>query len=111
MIMSEISIQELMLNMPKVFLPDKAVGVDTVIQYHLKGAEAGDWIVTIKNGTCVVEPGTTPSPKLTLTADSQDYKDLVTGKINGMQAFTLGKLKMVGDFSIAMKLNSFFKKA
>ncbi len=107
--MTEISVQELMNRMPKAFMPEKAEGVDTVIQYHLTGEEGGDWIITINDGKCTVEPGVAQNPKMTLTADSQDYKDVITGKTNAMQAFMQGKLKLAGDLNMAMKLTNFFK--
>ena len=105
----EITIDTLMSRMPKAFRPEKAQGVDTVLQYHLTGAEAGDWIVTIKDGQCTVTPGVADNPKMTLTADSQDYKDIFTGKSNAMQAFMTGKLKLAGDLTQAMKLPEYFK--
>ena len=107
--MSEITVQELMDRMPKAFMPEKAEGVDTVIQYHLTGEEGGNWIITIKDGECTVEPGEAENPKMTLTADAQDYKDVITGKSNAMQAFMQGKLKLAGDLNMAMKLTNFFK--
>lgn len=67
--MTEISVQELINRMPKAFMPEKAEGVDTVIQYHLTGEEGGDWIITINDGKCTVEPGVAQNPKMTLTVD------------------------------------------
>jgi putative sterol carrier protein len=107
--MSDITVEKLMSRMPKAFLPDKAVGVDAVIQYHLSGEEAGDWIIRIQDGTCTVEPGVAENPKMTLSADSEDYKNVILGKINGMNAFMEGKLRLAGDLNLAMKLTSFFK--
>jgi putative sterol carrier protein len=109
--MSEISVRELMGRMPKAFIPEKAEGVDAVIQYHLTGDEGGDWIITIKDGQCTVEEGTAENPKMTLTADSGDYKDVILGKMDGMNAFMQGKLKLAGDLNLAMKLASFFRMA
>ena len=106
--MSEITVKELMSRMPGAFRPDKAEGVDTVIQYHLTGDEAGDWIIRIKDGKCEVEEGTTENPRVTLSADSQDYKDVILGKSNAMQAFMQGKLKLAGDLNLAMKLPNLF---
>ncbi len=105
----EISLQELMNRMPKAFKPEMATGVDAIIQYHLTGPEASDWIIHIHEGTINVEPGVAPNPKVTLTADSQDYKDVILGKSNAMQAFMQGKLKLSGDLSLAMKLPNMFK--
>lgn len=107
--MSDITVDKLMENMPRAFQPEKAEGVDTVLQYHLTGEEGGDWYVVIQNGLCQVYEGTIENPRMTLTADAQEYKDVILGKTNAMQAFMQGKLKLAGDLSMAMKLPTMFK--
>ncbi len=105
----ELTIEELMERMPKAFQPDKAQGVQAVIQYHLSGDQGGDWVVRIGDGTCQVEKGTAEDPNLTLSAEASDYLAIITGKLNAMGAFAEGKLKLKGDLPLAMKLLSFFK--
>ena len=107
--MSDVTIEKLMSRMPKAFIAEKAEGIDAVIQYHLSGEEAGDWIIKIQDGTCEIEPGVADNPRMTLSADSEDYKNVILGKLNGMNAFMEGKLKLAGDLNLAMKLTSFFK--
>ena len=107
--MTELTLQELMDRMPKAFIPERAQGVDATIQYHLTGEEGGDYIITIQDGQCGVAEGIAENPNMTLTADAQDYKDVITGKTNGMTAFMQGKVKLAGDLNLAMKLPSFFK--
>jgi putative sterol carrier protein len=107
--MADISVEQLVRNHEKAFRPEAAEGVDAVIQYHLSGDEGGNWIVNIQDGKCTVAEGQAENPKMTLTADAQDFKDVLTGKANGMQAFMQGKLKLAGDLNLAMKLTSFFK--
>ena len=101
--MSDVTIEKLMSKMPGAFVPEKAVGIDAVLQFHLTGEEASDWIVTIKDGGCSVTQGVAENP------DSQDYKDVILGNINGMNAFMDGKLQLSGDLNLAMKLTSMFK--
>ena len=105
----EITIEEMMNRMPKAFLPDKAEGVEAVIQYHLSGPEAGDWVVTIGDGQCVVERGTTEKATMTLRADSQDYKDIILGKLDPMTAFMQQKVKLTGNLNMALGLTKYFK--
>ena len=105
----EITVQELMNRMPKAFKPETAEGVDAVIQYHLSGEEGGDWIVTIKDQKCTVEPGVTENPTMTLIADSQDYKDVILGKLDPMAAFMQQKLRLKGNLNMAMGLTKYFK--
>ena len=105
----EITVQELMNRMPKAFKPETATGVEAIIQYHLTGSEGGDWIIQINDGMIDIQPGVSPDPKVTLTADAQDYKDVILGRSNAMQAFMQGKLKLAGDLSLAMKLPNMFQ--
>jgi putative sterol carrier protein len=95
--------------MPGAFLPEKAPGLDAVIQFKFTGAEAGDWYAVIKDNKVVVEKGQHAAPKMTLTADSSDYVKIFTGELDGMQAFMQGKIKLAGDLNLAMKLTQMFK--
>jgi putative sterol carrier protein len=107
--MSEYTVEQLIRNHEKAFKPEAAEGVDAVIQYHLTGEQGGDWIITIRDGKCTVAPGNAETPKMTLTADAGDLRDVLLGKANGMQYFMQGKLRLAGDLNLAMKLTSFFK--
>ena len=104
-----LTISDLMSKMPGAFLPEKAPGLDAVLQFNFTGAEAGKWNVTIKDGKCSVAQGEAPSPKMTLTADSADYVKIFTGELDGMAAFMQGKIKLAGDLNLAMKLMQMFK--
>jgi putative sterol carrier protein len=104
-----LTVADLMSKMPGAFLPEKAPGLDAVIQFKFTGAEAGDWYAVIKDGKVVISKGEHASPKMTLTADSSDYVKIFTGEIDGMQAFMQGKLKLAGDLNLAMKLMQMFK--
>lgn len=105
----EISIQELMNRMPKAYLPDVAGDLDAVIQFQFSGAEAGDWIVTLRDRVCQVEPGIASSPTMTLKADSQDYKDIILGRLDPMAAFMQQKVKLTGNLNMALGLTKYFK--
>ena len=104
-----LTISELMSKMPGALLPEKAEGIDAVIQFKFTGAEAGNWYATIKEGKCTVAQGDVPSPKMTLTADSADYIRIISGELDRMKAFMEGKIKLGGDLALAMKLIQMFK--
>ncbi len=107
--MTELAVKELILNHEKAFLPEKAAGIEAVIQYNLTGDEGGEYIINIKDGACTVEEGTADAPTMTLTADGRYFGDVLLGKEDGMKGFMQGKLKLAGDLNLAMKLTSFFK--
>lgn len=104
-----LTVAELMEKMPGAFIPEKAQGVDATLQFNFTGAEAGEWHATIRDGKVDVARGSHPSPKMTLTADSADYVKIFTGELDGMQAFTQGKIKLAGDLNLALKLMQMFK--
>jgi len=104
-----LTVADLMSKMPGAFLPEKAPGLDAVLQFKFTGTEAGSWFATIKDDKCAVEQGEHPSPKMTLSADSADYVKIFTGELDGMQAFMQGKIKLAGDLNLAMKLMTMFK--
>jgi putative sterol carrier protein len=107
--MTDFTMKQLVENHPKAFQPELAEGVDAVIQYALTGEEGGNYIITIKDGVCTTAEGLAENPNMTLTADAQDFKDVLLGKANGMNYFMMGRLKLSGDLNLAMKLTSFFK--
>lgn len=95
-------------GMPGSFQPEKAPGVNTIIQYDITGEGGGKWYAEIANGKCEVKEGTHEKPKLTLIVDAQNWIDMVLGKLDGQQAFMSGKLKLKGDMMMAMKMSNFF---
>ena len=90
------------------FQPSKALGVNASIQYDITGDQGGTWHAVIKDGTCAVNQGAAASPNLTLTMSSQDWLDMIAGKLSGQMAFMSGKLKFKGDMGLAMKVGSLF---
>ena len=58
----QLTIDQVMNAMPGAFLPEKAGDMNAIIQYHLSGDEAGDWVVRIGEGACQVEQGTVEDP-------------------------------------------------
>ena len=91
------------------FRADKAAGVNATIQYDITGDQGGTWNAVIKDGTCTVTPGAAAAPSLTLSMSSQDWLDMVGGKLSGQMAFMSGKLKLKGDMGLAMKIGGLFQ--
>ena len=86
------------------FKPDKAAGVDVVVQVTVTGENSGDWFVTIKNQKLTVAGGTYPTPTLSLKITSKDFTDLVNRRISAEKAFFSGKIQFKGNIALALKL-------
>jgi putative sterol carrier protein len=49
------------------------------------------------------------SPDITIIMASNDFADMVGGKLDSIMAFMEGKLRLKGDMMLAMQLQSFLK--
>ena len=97
--------------MPQYLVPEKAGTTNAVIAFDLSGEGAGKWWVRVHDGVAESGKGEPPeAPKLTLKASVQDWVNIMTGKLDGMSAFMQGKLKTEGDLSLAMKMQSMFRR-
>ena len=104
-----VTVESLVMFMPKAFLAEKAVGLDSIVQLNVTGKEQGQWSIKFKDQKCEVMKGATTAPNLSLTASSEDVLDIFTGKLDGMKAFMSGKLKLSGDMGLALKLVNLFE--
>ncbi len=103
------TVRELMTETIKsAFQPDKAAGVDTVVQFKFTGAQASNWYVVIKDQKCESTEGLHPDPKMTMTVDSEDYIKISTGELDATMAFMKGKVKVSGDMGVALGMGKYF---
>jgi putative sterol carrier protein len=102
------TIAELFEQMPSVFNPAAAAGMNKTFQWNITGDEAGVWAFKINNGQGEVIPGGVEKPDVTFTISDKDWLAITEGKLDGMNAFMTGKLKVSGDMMLAMKLQNLF---
>lgn len=105
---TDAKVRKMMADMPGAFNPEKAVGVDATIQYDLTGEDGSTWNSRIVDGTCTINEGPADSPTLTISMDANDYVDMMAGRLDGMQAFMTGKIKVQGDIMLASRMMTFF---
>lgn len=106
--MTELTIETLLKKVPERFLPQKAAGIDAVIQVVVTGEGGGEWTATIRDQKLVVETGRATFPRITASADARDVLDIANGRLDPMQAYMSGKVHMTGDLLFAMRLAGLF---
>ncbi|MEI8183176.1 MAG: SDR family NAD(P)-dependent oxidoreductase [Desulfomonile sp.] len=106
---SGLSVKEVFDRMAGAFQKDRASGVDVVFQYHISGRGGGSWYAAIKEGTCEVKSGEHNKPTTTIIMSDEDFLNLMSGRLNAMQAYTSGKLKIQGDLMKSQLVEKLFK--
>jgi hypothetical protein len=91
-----------------------------VVGHHLGGVQIGGLSFLLKNHINIlflydylINFYTTffclaTKPDVTVAISDEDLLSVIGGKLNMMSAFTQKKLKITGNMSVAMKLNSVF---
>ncbi len=105
----EANVGEIFEGLPNAFQADKASGVDVVFQFNISGSGGGHWYASIKDAACEVKEGTHDSPTTTILMSDEDFVGLMSGKVNAMQAYTTGKLKVEGDLMKSQLIEKLFK--
>ena len=93
-------------ELPTKVNKDKVKGMNAIYQWDITGNNGGKWNVVLANDDVAGNEGQSDNPNITLTLEVQNFMDLVSGKLNGQMAFLTGKLKIQGDMTLAMKLQS-----
>lgn len=86
--------------------PDKLAGLEAVFQFDVTGADSGVFYAKVADQKAEIVEAAHDNPNVTITMDVDDLAKLVAGELNATSAFMAGKLKIKGDMSLAMKLQS-----
>lgn len=82
---------------------------DCIIGYELTDADKTyAYAVIIKGSECTYEKRDPSDARVTLGLSVSDYLRLISGELDGMQAFMQGKLKLKGDMMFAQQIQGMF---
>ncbi len=95
------------LRLAERFLPHEARGLDATFVVDITDLLA--YTIRITDGECFVAPGADPDPDTTLRADASAWADLVSGRVDGVRAFTQQRLAVDGDLNLALRLETMFR--
>jgi putative sterol carrier protein len=98
-------------GMRQAFDPAKAAGQAAVVQYEIAAPDGPrHYLMRVTDGRCEVERGGAEDPRVTIRIGLADFLRLVAGRLNGMQAFMSGKLKVSGDLFFAQTYQAWFNR-
>jgi 3-hydroxy-3-methylglutaryl CoA synthase/putative sterol carrier protein len=106
---SDLTVSAVFDRMPTAFRPEKAAGVDAIFQYRIEGAGGGEWFISVKEGSCEVRRGSHEKPTTTIIMSDENFLSMMAGKLDALQAFTAGKLKIEGDLMKSQLIRKLFK--
>merc|ERR1739845_163312 len=75
------------------------------------GGDKGKLVLDLKNGSGSAKVGEDAKADVTITIADADMVAMAEGKLDGMQAFMAGKLKIKGNMMLAQKLGPILEAA
>jgi len=106
--MTASSIHAFFRDLPEKFDAEAAEGVTAVYQFDLSGPQGGQYQLVIEGGACSVREGAHPSPHVVLAMSGEDCLGVLTGRLDGQSVFLSGRIRISGDFGLAMQLKALF---
>jgi len=100
--------EETLKEMKRSFKPEAAGNLNATYLFDISGQHGGKWTLNIKDGKCELNNGGVNTPTVTIAISDQDWLAIHKGKLNSQMAFMMGRLRVGGDMSLAMKLQSMF---
>ena len=104
-----VTLQEFFEALPTRIDAEKLTGINALFQFVGTGEGGGEWFVRIADGCPEVGEGRVENADLTATAQTSDFLDIVNGRLRGEMAFLTGRLKVEGDITLALKLESLLR--
>lgn len=102
------TVDETFVAMQEIFNPAAAGGLSKTFQWNITGEETGKWALKIANQTCELIRDGVEKPDITLTMSDKDWLSIAEGKMDAMNAFMTGKVKVAGDMMLAMRIQNLF---
>jgi putative sterol carrier protein len=102
------TVDESFVTMQSIFNPSAAAGLNKTFQFNISGEQAGTWALKVANQTCELVRNAVENPSITFNIKDQDWLSIAEGKMDAMNAFMTGKVKVTGDMMLAMRLQNLF---
>lgn len=87
--------------------------VKGIFQVNIKNAQGQvqSWTIDLKNGEGDLKRGKPAQADTTIELADKDFCDMAAGRLKGQMAFLTGKIKVTGNYLLAMKFGAVLKSA
>lgn len=92
------------------FDAERSDGFTGELQFDLRRSTGttSHWVITVAHGRATARPGTTEWPALTAQLPVADAIRILAGQLEVGAAILDGRLDLLGDFGVAMRLGEMF---
>ena len=102
------SLADYMAFMRAGFNPANANDVTATLQFNFTGQVEGMCFLTIDHGRIETTTENGKPPDVIITAPFERWMDVITGKVQGIQAFMDGSCRASGDFALLTRMDHWF---
>jgi hypothetical protein len=109
---SDATLEQAFWGMKEAFQAERAAGQTALIRWDITTPD-GDVVsyeLEVADGECTLSRGALGEPRIVLALELADFLRLVTGCLDGAEAYRAGKLNITGDKAVARVLNEWFKE-
>ncbi len=103
------SLENVFNRMPDLFRADRAAGLTATYLFICGSEEHDTFQVHIANQTLTIQKGQSKKPDVTIRVTSEDWIAISENKLDGIQAYLSGKIKIEGDLSLFQKFSKLFR--
>ncbi len=108
----DILLDTLFEKMAEAFDPSSAAGQSAVIQYDIETPTGkAQYQLKVDGGECTVSKTCDETPRVTLMLNIPNFLRMMTGELNGQQAFMAGQLEISGDIMFSQNIAQWFKQS
>jgi putative sterol carrier protein len=109
---SDATLEQAFWGMKEAFQAERAGGQAAVIRWQVTTPECAlvTYELEVLDGECTLSRGAHLDPDVVLRLELADFLRLVTGCLDGVDAFRAGRLCIIGDMALARVLAEWFRE-